>query len=77
MSIDSSHVAASKQNFGDCPPLVTGGSWKKSPVTMTWIPPKGLLGFLRSIWPILHSLSNKSASTMETDRVSTMGEGTC
>ncbi|KAF8141588.1 hypothetical protein EV363DRAFT_1149554, partial [Boletus edulis] len=75
------HISASKANFTCAVPLATGGSWKKSPVTMTypfsvrveprgkekrtWIPPNGTLD-LRRIIAILASLSNKSLSTMET-----------
>ncbi|KII87391.1 hypothetical protein PLICRDRAFT_113347, partial [Plicaturopsis crispa FD-325 SS-3] len=47
---------ASNANFG-CEFFATGGSWKKSPVTITCA---------SVMLPILESLSNKSPSTMET-----------
>ncbi|KAJ3878320.1 hypothetical protein F5051DRAFT_328177, partial [Lentinula edodes] len=64
--------AASKANFTE-PDLVTGGSWKKSPVTTicerklvrTCMPPKGR-GLFLMIEPTSASLSNRSPSTMET-----------
>ncbi|KAI0330903.1 hypothetical protein GY45DRAFT_1249975, partial [Cubamyces sp. BRFM 1775] len=58
----------SKANFTPALPLVTGGSWKKSPVTTTW--PKGTSpngsGRLRIIEPMRASLSNRSPSTIDT-----------
>ncbi|KAH7923979.1 hypothetical protein BV22DRAFT_1014255, partial [Leucogyrophana mollusca] len=51
----------SKANL-TCPaPFITGGSWKKSPVTITW----QRVDFL-SMLPILASLSNRSPSTIDT-----------
>jgi hypothetical protein len=41
-----------------------GGSWKKSPHTMSCSPPKGL-GSLRTRVPIKESFSNSSAESME------------
>ncbi|TBU60554.1 hypothetical protein BD310DRAFT_815051, partial [Dichomitus squalens] len=49
----------SNANFTAWEPLVTGGSWKKSPVTTTW-------EFLRIREPIWASLSNRSPSSIET-----------
>ncbi|KIJ65640.1 hypothetical protein HYDPIDRAFT_88507, partial [Hydnomerulius pinastri MD-312] len=60
------HVWASKANLTLVVPFVTGGSWKKSPVTTTWIAAYSSMDF-RSMPPILASLSNKSPSTIETD----------
>ncbi|KAI9464228.1 hypothetical protein HD554DRAFT_1997927, partial [Boletus coccyginus] len=59
------HVSASKANLTIAVPLVTGGSWKKSPKEHTWIPPNGSFD-LRRVPAIPASLSNKSPSTMET-----------
>ncbi|EGN96753.1 hypothetical protein SERLA73DRAFT_140501, partial [Serpula lacrymans var. lacrymans S7.3] len=56
---------ASNANF-TCPsPFMTGGSWKKSPVTITCVPPKGSTDFF-IMHPIFASLSKRSPSTMET-----------
>ncbi|KAJ7181046.1 hypothetical protein C8R46DRAFT_885627, partial [Mycena filopes] len=43
----------------------TGGSWKKSPVTMSWMPPNGFRS-LRKMLPMRESLSNRSPSSMDT-----------
>ncbi|KAF9047151.1 hypothetical protein BDZ89DRAFT_941735, partial [Hymenopellis radicata] len=53
---------ASKANL-TLPDLVTGGSWKKSPVTMTCR--TGSARFL-ILLPTIDSLSKKSPSTIET-----------
>jgi hypothetical protein len=49
MLIVSFHVAASKQKRVTELPFVTGGNWKKSPVAMICIPPKGFVGDFRII----------------------------
>ena len=67
MSMVSFQVSASKQKLGSRLPLVTGGSWKKSPVTIIWMPPNGLSIFLLRMRPTLLNLSNSSPSTMDTD----------
>ncbi|KAI0819160.1 hypothetical protein BC628DRAFT_1301645, partial [Trametes gibbosa] len=53
-------------------PFITGGSWKKSPVTTTWekcvrtwMAPNGS-GLFRISDPMRASLSKRSPSTMET-----------
>lgn len=56
---------ALKQKFGW--PRDTGGSWKKSPVMTSCMPPKGLSKALPSFLPMKSSLSNRSPSTIETD----------
>ena len=66
-SMHSPHDFASNANVG-CPLLVTGGSWKKSPVMMSWIPPKGLFSFLRKRRAMCASLSKRSPSSMDTGR---------
>ncbi|KAJ6491751.1 hypothetical protein C8R47DRAFT_976473 [Mycena vitilis] len=66
--------SASKANFTLALPLVTGGSWKKSPVTISYealterhtcMPPNGRTFFL-SMLPIRDSLSNRSPSSIDT-----------
>ncbi|PVH96041.1 hypothetical protein DM02DRAFT_469891, partial [Periconia macrospinosa] len=56
---------ASNANFATRPCSGTGGSWKKSPVMMSCIPPKGLPLF-RIVRAICSNLSNSSPSTMDT-----------
>ncbi|KAJ7639148.1 hypothetical protein FB45DRAFT_740024 [Roridomyces roridus] len=58
------HSAHSKANTG-VEFLTTGGSWKKSPVMTSWIPPKGSLFFLKCS-AILQMRVNSGPSTMET-----------
>ncbi|KAI0343278.1 hypothetical protein BDW22DRAFT_1295705, partial [Trametopsis cervina] len=53
----------SKANFTETVPLPTGGSWKKSPVTMTYIVGST---FLLNILPMRASLSKRSPSTIDT-----------
>ncbi|KAJ7655720.1 hypothetical protein DFH06DRAFT_904702, partial [Mycena polygramma] len=52
----------SKANFTLALPLVTGGSWKKSPVTMSY---KTLI-YTVLMLPIRDSLSNRSPSSIDT-----------
>ncbi|KAJ7108867.1 hypothetical protein C8R43DRAFT_859799, partial [Mycena crocata] len=58
---------ASNANVTDEPPLVTGGSWKKSPREnkQTWMPPKGRVDFLIRL-PMRESLSKRSPSSIDT-----------
>ncbi|KAK4154208.1 hypothetical protein C8A00DRAFT_14644, partial [Chaetomidium leptoderma] len=60
-------VAASNANLDSLcfPASGTGGSWKKSPVITSWMPPQGRPLF-RMILPIWDSLSNNSPSTIDT-----------
>ncbi|KAI0063976.1 hypothetical protein BV25DRAFT_1801080, partial [Artomyces pyxidatus] len=51
----------SKANFMGLLPFVTGGSWKKSPVTTTYA---DIL--LRKMHPICASLSKRSPSIIDT-----------
>ncbi|EIW58224.1 uncharacterized protein TRAVEDRAFT_95470, partial [Trametes versicolor FP-101664 SS1] len=51
----------SNANFTVPLPFITGGSWKKSPVTTTWEPCR-----FRMSCPIRASLSKRSPSTMDT-----------
>ncbi|KAJ7022118.1 hypothetical protein C8F04DRAFT_971901, partial [Mycena alexandri] len=55
----------SNANLTFSPLPATGGSWKKSPVTMSWMPPKGLTS-LRRMLPMRESLSNRSPSNIDT-----------
>ncbi|KAI5816366.1 hypothetical protein BZA77DRAFT_219609, partial [Pyronema omphalodes] len=55
---------ASNANLAAFPPSGTGGSWKKSPVITSWIPPKGR-PLLRICRATDSSLSKRSPSTME------------
>src|SRR3569833_501720 len=66
-SIDVAQVAASNANFTSLvlSPSGTGGSWKKSPVMTSWMPPQGR-PLLRRIRPIWESLSKSSPSTIDT-----------
>ncbi|KAI0191370.1 hypothetical protein EV127DRAFT_338216, partial [Xylaria flabelliformis] len=62
-------VAASNANLASFfPPSGTGGSWKKSPVITSWMPPKAR-PFFRMSRAICESLSNRSPSTMETSSI--------
>ncbi|KAK4115241.1 hypothetical protein N656DRAFT_681387, partial [Canariomyces notabilis] len=63
-------VAASNANLDSLclPPSGTGGSWKKSPVITSWIPPHGRPSF-RRILPICESLSKRSPSSIETSSI--------
>ncbi|ORY75141.1 hypothetical protein BCR37DRAFT_335673, partial [Protomyces lactucae-debilis] len=54
----------SNENLASRLPPMTGGSWKKSPVQTSWMPPQGF-SFLRSTRARDSSLSNKPASIME------------
>ncbi|PYH50503.1 uncharacterized protein BO96DRAFT_352366 [Aspergillus niger CBS 101883] len=59
-------VAAANANLASrLLPSGTGGSWKKSPVTTSCIPPKGRPLFLMRR-AISSSLSKRSPSTMDT-----------
>ncbi len=66
LPIQRSHDNDWKQYFNsvDFWFLLTGGSWKKSPTQMSWIPPKGRI-VLRIIRAIDSSFSNNSGLIME------------
>ncbi|KAF8216897.1 hypothetical protein K438DRAFT_1558784 [Mycena galopus ATCC 62051] len=61
--IASFQRSASKANVTLELPLVTGGSWKKSP--RTWMPPNGWTFFL-NVLPIRDNLSKRSPSSIDT-----------
>ncbi|KAL2221671.1 hypothetical protein M432DRAFT_540011 [Thermoascus aurantiacus ATCC 26904] len=63
------HVAAENANLASrLEDSGTGGSWKKSPVTTSWIPPKGRPLFL-ILRAISSSLSKRSPSTIDTSSI--------
>ncbi|KAF2197021.1 hypothetical protein GQ43DRAFT_358892, partial [Delitschia confertaspora ATCC 74209] len=59
---------ASKANLATRPESGTGGSWKKSPVMTSWIPPKGR-PLLRMVLPICSNLSKRSPSIIDTSSI--------
>lgn len=53
-------------------PWVTGGSWKKSPATMSWMPPKGTSGLRRRMRATRSSMVNIWWCIIETGREETV-----
>ncbi|RKP15254.1 hypothetical protein BJ684DRAFT_1348, partial [Piptocephalis cylindrospora] len=62
--------AASKANFifPASEAFSTGGSWKKSPVRTSWMPPNGEEGS-RSLRATCSSLSSRTESNMDTSSI--------